>query len=119
MRAILTIALALLACSPTLAANRWGRSACAGGNCQVQVAQPRQRAVQPQSVPAPTDAYCACPGGCRCMATGKPSAACSQPGSAFATCPRYPARKAKAQGCASGQCGTRRGVFGGFFRGGR
>jgi hypothetical protein len=113
IRLLTFLVLALLACPPALAANRWGRSACAGGNCQVQVAQPRQRAVQPQSVPVrgcPDTCYG--PNGCPCIDNG-------------GTCKCHEAkaaRKAKAAqgsvgGCASGQCGTRRGVFGGFFRG--
>lgn len=94
------LAILLAAASPTLAAGRWVKQCSPNGCRMVWQEQPTQvapvpRVARAQAAPAPTDAYCACKGGCRCMATGQPSAECSKPGSAFATCPRYPAAKAK------------------------
>lgn len=101
---------ALLCCPPAVfAAGRWVKS-CGPNGCTMRYVEDAPRQVRATLAPAPrpTDAYCACPGGCRCMSTGQPSAACAKPGSAFASCPRYPAAKAQGHWESRGLFGRQR-----------
>jgi hypothetical protein len=92
-RLALLLAALLCAAPQAQAAGRWVKS-CNGTSCQRVWVEDRPAAK------APT-AYCTCQN-CNCASTGKPTAACSKPGSVFASCARYPAAKRSAVAGGSG-----------------